>query len=188
MTWDLPLSVNVDGTDFKIRNECDYRVILDVIGALNDETLTDEERIKSALIIFYEDLSEAKNMQEMVKEMFNIVSGGECDESGGNTESQPQHRLMDWNFDFPRIAPPVNKVLGYDIRTPGKYTHWYTLLSAYMEIGECTFSTITTIRSKRAKNKKLENYEIEFYKKNRKIVDLPTKLTPEEEAFLNSDW
>ena len=57
-----------------------------------------------------------------------------------------------------------------------------------MEIGECTFSTVVSIRSKRAKGKKLDKWEEEFYRENRKMIDLPQKLTAEEQEFLNSDW
>jgi hypothetical protein len=57
-----------------------------------------------------------------------------------------------------------------------------------MEIGECTFSNIVSIREKKIKGKKLEKYEQEFYRENRKLIDLPHKLTAEEEEFLNSDW
>ena len=37
--WSLPISVEIDGTEYAIRNKCDYRVVLDVISALNDEEL-----------------------------------------------------------------------------------------------------------------------------------------------------
>ena len=69
---------------------------------------------------------------------------------------------MDWEHDFQNIAPPVSRVLGYDVRTPNKYTHWWTFLGGYMEIGETTFSNVVSIRSKMAKGKKLEQYEKEF--------------------------
>jgi hypothetical protein len=71
---------------------------------------------------------------------------------------------------------------------PDKFTHWWTFIGGYREIGECTFANIVGIRSKRAKGKRLEKWEEEFYRENKKMVDLPQKLTAEEEEFLNSDW
>ena len=56
MMWDLPVSVEINGKIHAIRNKCDYRVVLDVISALNDNELTEEEKIKCALIIFYENI------------------------------------------------------------------------------------------------------------------------------------
>lgn len=184
MMWDLPIAVEINGKSHPIRNKCDYRVILDVICALNDNELTDEEKIKCALFIFYEDISQIDDFDTAIKEMFRIVNGGEEQEE--NAEQKPQ--LMDWEHDFPQLAPPISRVLGYDVRTPDKYTHWYSFLGGYMEIGECTFSTIVSIRSKRAKGKKLDKWEEEYLREHRKMVELPRKLTAEEEEFLNSDW
>jgi hypothetical protein len=48
MMWNLPLSVEIDGKDYKIRNKCDYRMVLDVINALNDEELEKVYRIQCA--------------------------------------------------------------------------------------------------------------------------------------------
>ena len=184
MMWDLPIAVEINGKSHPIRNKCDYRVVLDVICALNDSELTDEEKVKCALFIFYEDISAIDDFDTAIKEMFRIINGGEEQE-----ESQEQKpSLMDWQHDFSQLAPPISRVLGYDVRTPDKYTHWYSFLGGYMEIGECTFSTIVSIRSKRAKGKKLDKWEEEYIREHRKMVELPRKLTAEEQEFLDSDW
>jgi hemoglobin-like flavoprotein len=179
--WDLPIAVEIDGEQHNIRNKCDYRVVLDVFSALNDNELTDEEKLKCALFIFYENLSEIENLESAVKQMFYIISGGEEQ----TNENKPQ--LMDWEHDFPVLVAPINKVLGCEVRSV-PYLHFYTFLSAYMEIGECVFSTIVSIRSKRAKGKKLDKWEEEYLREHRKMVELPRKLTAEEQEFLDSDW
>lgn len=183
MSWDLPIAVEIDGIEYKITNKCDYRMVLDVICALNDDELTKEEKIKTALYIFYEDISGCSDMERAIKEMFKIISYGEDDD--GKDENKP--RLMDWEHDFKALVSPVNRVLGYEIRSV-EYLHWYTFLGAYYEIGECQFQTIVSIRSKKAKGKPLESWEQEFYKNNKKMVDLPQKLTEEEQEWLDSDW
>ncbi len=185
MIWDLPIDVEIDGKKHAIRNKCDYRVVLDVICALNDSELTDEEKIKCALFIFYENISEIEDFEVAIKEMFRIINCGEEQEQ--SQEQKPQ--LMDWEHDFPQIAPPVSRVLGYSVRDANRYTHWYDFIGAYQEIGgECTFSTIISIRSKRAKGKKLDKWEEEYLREHRKMVELPKKLTAEEQEFLNSEW
>ena len=50
----------------------------------------------------------------------------------------------------------------------------------YMEIGESTFSNVINIRQKKSKGKKLEDYEREYYRENRKLIDLTPKMTEEE--------
>ena len=65
MEWDLPLSVNIDGIEYKIRDKCDYRVVLDCISALKDNELTESERIQCALFIFYENVDEVVTGQQL---------------------------------------------------------------------------------------------------------------------------
>ena len=182
--WDLPIAVEINGKQHPIRNKCDYRVVLDVICALNDNELTEEEKIKCALFIFYENMSKIEDFETAIKEMFRIINTGEEEEQAHDKKLS----LMDWQHDFPQLAPPISRVLGYDVRTPDKYTHWYSFLGGYMEIGECTFSTIVSIRSKRAKGQKLDKWEIDYIREHRKMVELPQKLTTEEKELLNSEW
>ncbi len=183
MIWDLPVSVEINGKNHPIRNKCDYRVVLDVICALNDNELTEKEKIKCALFIFYEDVSKIDDFEMFIKEMFRIIDNGE---EAAEPNNKP--RLMDWEQDFKHIAPPVSRVLGYDVRSPEKYCHWWTFLGAYNEIGECAFSTIISIRNKRAKGKKLDNWELDFLREHKKMIDLPKKITSEEQEILDSEW
>ena len=183
MMWNLPISVEIDGKEYAITNKCDYRMVLDVICALNDNDLDDEQKIRTALYIFYQDISECDDFEKAVKEMYKIIAYGEEDD--GQSENKP--KLMDWEHDFNVLVAPVNRVLGYEIRSVD-YLHWYTFLSAYFEIGECQFQTIVSIRSKRMKGKKLDDWEKEFYRENKKMVDLPQNLTEEEQEWLDSDW
>ena len=183
MMWDLPIAVEINGKQHSIRNKCDYRVVLDVICSLNDNELTEEEKVKCALFIFYEDVSKIDDFEIAIKEMFRIINGGEVEEQA--QENKP--KLMDWEHDFPVLVAPINRVLNCEIRAVD-YLHWYSLLSAYMEIGECTFSTIVSFRSKKAKGQKLDKWEIDYIREHRKMVELPQKLTAEEEELLNSEW
>lgn len=183
MMWSLPISVEIDGKEYEIRNKCDYRVVLDVISALNDEELEMQYRLECALFIFYEDLTGLKDIQTAITEMMKIINLGE------ETTEEEQHKpqLMDWEHDFIQIAPPVSRVLGYSVRDSKNFTHWYDFIGAYMEIGECTFSNIISIRSKRAKGKPLEKWEEEFFRENYRMVNLPNNLTTEETEWLFSD-
>jgi hypothetical protein len=176
--WDLPLSVEIDGKQYNIRNKCDYRMVLDVIKALNDEELEKIHRIQCALEIFYEDLKGLTNYEKAINEMLKIINNGEENISNDNP---PQ--LMDWEYDFKLIAPPINKVLGYSVRDPEKTTHWYDFVGAYMEIDECVWSTVISIRLKKQKHKKLEKWEEDFCKEHPDWVNLPVKFTKEEEQF-----
>lgn len=184
MMWDLPIDADIDGKKYAIRNKCDYRVVLDAICALNDIDLAEQERLQCALFIFYEKANEIEDLKTAIEFMFKIINGGEEFDESQNQKP----KLMDWEHDFSQLAPPISRVLGYDVRTPERYCHFWTFLGAYNEIGECAFSTIVSIRAKRAKSKKLEKWEEEYLREHRKLIELPQKLTADEQEFLNSDW
>lgn len=184
MQWELPKSVEINGINHKIRNDCDYRVVLDTISALNDDELSDEDKIECALFIFYDDIDKIEDIKTALFEMFKIINCGE--EIDLNETQEP--KIMDWEHDFKNIAPPISRTLGYSVRDSDHYTHWYDFIGAYMEIGDCYFAQIISLRNKQQKGKKLESYEREFYKENKKDIDLPIKLSTEEQEWLNSDW
>ena len=101
-------------------------------------------------------------------------------------DPQEQNRpvkLMDWEQDFQFLVSPVNRVLGREIRAE-KYLHWWTFLSAYMEIGECTFAQIVHIRNMKAHGKRLSKQDQEWYAQNRRLVDMKTNYTPTEKELL----
>lgn len=186
--WELPTYVIAGGKKWHITNDCDFKVVLDVIECLNNEDLTHQYRIVYSLLIFYDELTRdnlynCTCLEDLCKGMVKIINYGEEDES-----QQPQQRIMDWSHDYLVVTPAISRVLGYDVRTPSKYTHWYTFIGGYMEIGECTFSTIVSIRTKRQKNQKLEKGELDYYREHRKQIELPQKISREEQLLLDEPW
>lgn len=195
--WDLPKTVEIFDKTYKIRDNCDYRVMLDVNEALSDNEETQEYRLHCAIVIFYENYKEIPDpltanteeeimfIQEAVNKITEILRLGEPVED--ETEKN-KPKLMDWNKDFHLIAPAVNRILGYDVRDPNKYTHWYTLVGAFGEIGDCYFAQIMNVRKKKLTGKKLDEQDMQFYKEHKKDVDLSTELSEEEKEWLDSDW
>lgn len=172
--YDLPTSVTVDGQAYAVRT--DYRAILDIITALNDPDLTDEDRAAVALGIFYEDAL-PENLQEALNRCFWFISGGEEKPS-----DKPAPKLVDWEKDFRWIASPINPMLGQDIRAVKM--HWWTFLGYYYEIGDCTFAQIVRIRSARARGKKLDKADREWLRNNEDLVYIEQKYSQEENDLL----
>jgi hypothetical protein len=180
--YSLPFEVQNGDKRLLIRSKCDFRVVLDTIQALQDNALTDEEKAQCALIIFYENYEEIQDPQEALNDMMKIISYEEDLEKDKGVQ-KPQ--LMDWHKDFNQVVQPINRIIGYDVRLPNQYTHWWSFIGAYMEIGECTFSTIVSIRSKKAKHQKLEKWEEEFCREHPELIALPQNFTQEEEEFFS---
>lgn len=176
--WDLPESVFVNGHEYAIRT--DYRVVLDLLTALSDPDMQGETEAETALIraeltqkiMFVDEILEA-DLEGCLQAIVEFV-----DMDLTEDENKKAPRLMDWEQDANLIIPAVNKVLGREIRA--ERMHWWTFLSAYMEIGECSFSHILSIRQKRAKGKKLEKWEQEYVAENKNVVLLREKMTDED--------
>lgn len=172
--WEFPTSLNIGGIDYEIRT--DFRAILDLLNALEDPDLIDEDKqittyMKSRVIleIMFPDCDNIP--QEHIQEALDKVSEF-IDMGIGDDSKNP--KTMDWKQDAPIIIPAINKVLNKEIRAE-KYMHWWTFLGAYMEIGEGLFSNVIHIRQKKAKGKKLEKWEQEFYKENKSLIDFQHK-------------
>lgn len=181
--WKLPTSLHVGGTNYKIRT--DYRVILDILAAMNDPDILDPgmtedekqaEKVLTMLQILYIDFD------RMPPSDWKEASEKACEfiDCGIRDDGTPKPRLMDWEQDAPIIVPAVNKMCNFDVRSV-KYMHWWTFFGYYMEIGECMLSTVVSIRDKKRRGKKLEKWEQEFYRNNKHIVDLRTRKAERSE-------
>lgn len=171
MTYTLPTSVEVNGQEYEVRS--DFRVILDILEAINDVELDDQERAAVVLDIFYpgfEDMPSDDYEEAIAKCMWFINCGQEND-----TSKKPK-KLVDWQQDFPVIVAPINRVMGKEVRSIN-YLHWWTFIGAYQEIGDCLFAQIVGIRQKLANGKALDKSEREFYRNNRNLVDLKQRYT-----------
>ena len=169
----LPTSLTVGGAGYAIRT--DYRVILDILIAQADPELDASSKTLVMLQILYEDWQTlpAEHLQEAVDKAVEFI---DCGQSSGGKRSP---RLMDWEQDASMIIPAVNKTAHTEIRSL-PYMHWWTFFSYFMETGESLFSSVVHIRQKRAQGKKLEKWEEEYYRDNKDLIDLKTKLTEEE--------
>lgn len=178
--YTLPTSVEIDGVECKFNS--DFRDILEIFKILNEPNLLDPEKVTIALDLFYKDENYKINVVKAINLMFEFISQeDDSDDKKPITSSKP---LYDWDQDFNLIIAPINRTLGYDIR--GKeYVHWWTFMSAFMEIGECTFSTYVGIRDKLNKGKKLEKYEQRLLKEHGDSIRLKTKVDDTTQDLMN---
>lgn len=180
--YEIPTSITIDGRIFQIRNNGDYRVILDCFKALEDEELEASERLLASLIIFYEDFNSIEDvyniddLSKLVSEMFKFFNCG--NESIG---TKVNHSIIDWEQDSQLVCSAINKVANKEIRSE-KYIHWWTFMGYYIAIGDSPLSTILGIRNKMLSNKKLEKYEQQFKRNNPQYFVWNSKSMAEKEA------
>lgn len=188
MTYGLPTTVEIDGKQHAIRT--DFRVILEIFEVLNDPGISSLEKCECVCTMFYLAPEEISDSRVAIEKCFEFIDGGEYRKQDKKTP-----RLIDWEKDFEYIIAPVNRVLGtearaiaYDPDTNEGGLHWWTFLSAFMEIGgDCTFSQIVNIRDKRARNKPLSKDEKKWAARNQDIVSLPKKYSLAEDALVD-EW
>ena len=183
--FDIPISINVNGQSYNIRKKGDFRMVLDCFVALNDMTLSKEERRIAALIMFYEDFNEVEDVLNcddetlitLIKEMYRFFNCGNSEGVGHKLN----HNLVDWSKDEQFICSAINNVAKKEIRLE-EYLHWWTFMGYYLAIGDSPMSTIIAIRHKIVEGKKLEKYEQEFRKDNPQYFDWNSKSIEEQEA------
>ena len=128
----------------------DYRAVLDILIALRDPDMDDETKAAVMLMIFYPNWKELRK-EDLAEAQQKAVEFIDC---GNKDDGKPHPQLVDWEQDG-------------------------TFFFFFMEIGESLFSNVINIRSKKAKHKKLEKYEREFYNENRAIIDIKKKDSAE---------
>jgi len=181
--YTIPISVVIDNVEYGIRNNGDYRVILDCFSALQDVDLTEQERVFASLIIFYQDLNNLEdvliqtNLVERVTEMYKFFNCGDADTIG----TKVPYKLIDWEQDSQLISSAINAVANTEIRS-SPYIHWWTFMGYFSAIGKSLLSNVITIREKLLKGKKLEKYEREFRRDNPKYFVWNSKSVDDAEA------
>lgn len=163
MLGQLPTILMVCGKSHRIRS--DFRTILRVIQAFQDEMLTDAEKLYVCLANIYTEPVPDSDYAEAYKAALDFIDYG-------IHEDRPSPRVMDWAHDESVLFPAINKVAGYEVRS-AEYLHWWTFLGYFQGIDkEDTFGYVLMIRQKKAKHKKLEKWEREFYTENKRLCDI----------------
>ena len=182
MNYGLPVTAVVNGEEYDIRS--DWRAILDIITAIDDPDLSEQEKVYTALFIFYRDFESIpiEDYQEAMIQLFSFIALGESEEELKKEKKKP--KLVDWEQDFNLIIGQINKVAGKEIRAL-EYLHWWTFISYYNEIdGDSTFARVVGIRDKKARGKKLDKEERAWYNRNRQLIDLKVRYSDEEKDAL----
>lgn len=191
--FDLPISISIQGVEYSIRNQGDYRMVLDCLVALQDIELEERERIITSLIIFYDTLNldnifevfdTQDKMQDAIKGMYNFFNCGQK-----NLGNKSPYKLIDWEQDSQLIAAAVNTVANTEIRSI-PYLHWWTFMGYYISVGESVLSSVVSIRGKLVEGKKLEKHETEFRRKNPEyfVWNKNTVDQQEADAYVRSLW
>lgn len=176
MIGKLPTTLTVSGEDYEINS--DYRIALLIFEAYDDAELSNSEKAEICLTCLFGN-NIPLDTQEALKQAIWFLDGGDMPKSKGCSK-----KLIDWKQDESIIFPAVNKAAGKEVRSLS-YMHWWTFLGLFGEIGEGLFSSVMNIRQKKAKGKKLEKWEQEFYREHKELIDIKPHYTEAEQAEID---
>ena len=173
--YDLPSSLMIGGRVYAIRTG--WRTVMDIFSAMNDPELDTDGKAIAMLTILYpeHDLIPQQDIPEAITKACEFLDCGQQEKEG------QRPRLLDWEQDAPLIVPAVNAVSGRDIRLDPNL-HWWTFFGMFMSVEGGLFGSVLRVRQKKAKGKKLDKWEEEFYRENKKLVDLKARETSEVRA------
>lgn len=176
--WDLPTRLTVGGKAYEVN--ADFRDMLDIIGWLEGaegEDLLPEERWYIAMALFYRDFAAMPltDHPAAARALADFLAGGR------EPDAAPGPRLLDWQQDAPMIVAGVNRAAGCEVRAL-PFLHWWSFLAWFSAIGDGPLATVVAIRDKLRRGKKLEAWEMSYYRAHRSKVDLrPARSKAEQE-------
>ena len=174
MIGSLPTFLDVGGKEWEIRT--DYRNILSIFEALEDDELTDSEKMYVLLLRIYVDFEDMPKAlyQEAYEKASQFI---ECHE---RKDDKKNPKLINWQKDEQMIFPAINAVAGCEVRAI-QHMHWWTFLGYFESVdNESLWSFVLSIRQKRAKGKKLEKHEQDFFSKNQDLCSIEWKAPKEK--------
>jgi hypothetical protein len=162
----LPKELNINGIDYKIRT--DFRDILRLFEAFNDNDMSDREKWIIAITILFYDYEKVDFSNETFEKIIWFINCGKED------DSKKGKQLFSWEQDEQLMFSAINDSAKQEIRLV-EYLHWWTFVGYFNNIRDGLFSTVMHIRGKLNKKIKLEKHEQDFYKENKHIVDIKKK-------------
>lgn len=178
-----PTSLSIGGTDYEI--DTDFKVGIAILNEFNNSGSSTGQKTEFMLRMLFGE-----------KGFRSLAGKGEAIEKAGwylrcgrkEKDYDPSYKgisldamVFDWEQDGHLIFAGIAKHRG-DIRQR-EHCHFWEFMAYFSEMGECTFTTVCSIRSKRARGKKLEKWESEFYNRNRDLVELELATRRKVDAF-----
>lgn len=173
--WTLPVCVTVGGQPRAVYT--DYRDILYLLNWLDGPrgaALRPDERWYVALALFYRDFAalDPALYPEAATALAAFLAAGQPAAPAGP-------RLIDWQKDAGLIVAGVNRAAGCEVRAL-PYLHWWSFLGWFSAIGDGALATVVSIRDKLRRGKRLEGWELAYYRAHRSDIDLREPLTDAE--------
>lgn len=165
LTDKLPTKIRINDKIYDINY--DFRTVINILIALEDDELTDNEKAYIMVKKLYkEDIPE----EEFYLACEKAVQFIDCNGSF-NSKSSSSQRIYSYKQDGGYIFSGINSTHHIDLEKETNL-HWWKFMNLFMDMSpDCMFGEITYYRTRKNEGK-LTKEEKEQYKKIKDIIDL----------------
>jgi len=157
----------------------DYRIGVQMIIALSDSDLSDNEKLANALYLLFGNGAPPLDIALEGLTWF-LNCSKEKSASSDNNE-----RVSDFEYDSHLISSAFRKIYNIDITR--EKMHWFEFNALIADLGECAYTNTIKIRSKKIDGK-MSAEERNYYTKAKEMCALPVKISKEQEESVNKFW
>ena len=173
LTSTLPAKIKVNNMIYDINY--DFRTIINIILAFEDEELTYEEKIYIMINNLYKQSIPEEHLMEAIEKAIKFINFGEEKKESTKETKRIYSFTKDGNYIYSGINMTHNVDL--DEKTD---LHWWKFGSLFMDMSEnCMFGELTYYRTRKNEGK-LTAEEKKSYQKIKDIVDLDYSKKPSE--------
>lgn len=164
LTSSLPTKIKVNNHVYEINY--DYRTIINIILAFEDDELTNDEKIYIMLKQLYKDEVLEEDMEDAIVKGIKFIDCG-----NDYSTNKVSNRVYSFNKDANYIFTGINSTHHIDIDEKPNL-HWWKFVSFFMDMSsECMFGELIYYRTRKAEGK-LTKEEKKQYEKIKDLVDL----------------
>lgn len=175
LTSPLPTKIKIGDRLYDINY--DYRTIIKILLAFEDDNLTEYEKITIMLKNLYKEEILDDELEEAIEKAIKFIDLGE--DYTKKTKERTE-RIYSFTKDASYIFSGINSTHNIDLEKMSDM-HWWKFMSFFMDMNnECTFATLVYYRKRKLEGK-LTKEEKEEYRKIKDIVELDTKEILEED-------
>lgn len=170
LTQKLPTKIKVNDNIYDINY--DYKTILNIILAFEDEDLFYEEQLYVLIHALYKQKIPECDLEEAVIKGIKFI---DCGEESKDDKQIKKPRLYSFSKDGNYIFSGINQTHHTDIEEK-ENLHWWKFMSFFMDMStDCMFGELMYYRTRKQEGKLTEE-EKKNYRKIKDIVELePTK-------------
>lgn len=179
---EVPEVVEIDGVEYEI--DTDFRISIMFELLMQDSTLTDKEKIITALNLYYPDIP--SNIPKAIERMLWFYRCGKAIENTGTEEENQNYskkeQIYSFKYDDELIFAAYLSQYGINLQTIN-HLHWWEFKALFKGLG--TSNKIVEIMNIRGMkiDKNMTKEQKRYYRRLKKLYALPDNRTEEEKEL-----